>query len=670
MITYTTDKVIRRKGLTTLQNNTVTEKRGSIGLIRQACGFCRNPRYIEERLKEAEVRAAMFLSAIVALVEVWMIFRYIEQWVIPGKVESIGEFFYYTKSYWILFAVCTAVFIYTVLYIRGRMRLLRKASRFIILLFFAIGMYFGIITSMKDFSKGRMITCYLTMLMWATVICIWRPFTSVLLTVICGYGFIWLVNTFTFTKTGEQLQMSEGDTINYITFLIIIIILQLAVYFQRYGDASKSYQIRLASVTDDLTGMPNMRKFSEDAHAYCAECLARDRHPMYLVFDIGSFRTFNDRFGYAGGDALLIRTGQLITEAFPGEPVARETADRFCVLTDADDCRERAGKVRETLLAEYPEETYLDLLVGAYAAAEVASDVRHDVDRADYALNTISDNDYFRVYDEKMSKDHQLRQYVLNNLEKAIREGYIKVYRQPVMDAKDGTICGCEALARWIDPEFGFLSPGLFIPVLEEEHRIHKLDLCIYEQVCRQIRECLDNGIPALPTSMNFSRLDFELMDAVGELEALVAKYNIPKEYLHVEITESTLTNDVAGLKTAMDRLHSAGYVIWLDDFGSGYSSLNVLKDFKFDLLKIDMEFLKNFSGNDNARRIIGSIIDLADKLGMQTLCEGVETQDAVDFLREAGCGRLQGYFYGKPMPYEEILEKIKDGTYKLGDLH
>ena len=164
---------------------------------------------------------------------------------------------------------------------------------------------------------------------------------------------------------------------------------------------------------------------------------------------------------------------------------------------------------------------------------------------------------------------------------------------------------------------------------------------------------------------MNFSRLDFELMDAVGELEKLVEKYDIPKEYLHVEITESALTEDVEGLKSAMDRLHRSGYSIWLDDFGSGYSSMNVLKDFRFDLLKIDMEFLKNFSGNENSRKIISTIIELAQKLDMMTLSEGVETQEAVDFLREAGCGRLQGYFYGKPMPYEDIIAKIKDGTYR-----
>ena len=347
--------------------------------------------------------------------------------------------------------------------------------------------------------------------------------------------------------------------------------------------------------------------------------------------------------------------------------MARESGDYFCALTNAEDFTERIDGIRRKLKEAYPEETYLDIKAGGYLSEYLSKDTRHAIDRARYALKKISGRSdiAFREYDQKMSRDYSLRQYVLNNIDKAVREGYIKVFYQPVMWSEDGHICGTEALARWDDPEMGFLSPGVFIPVLEEGRQIHKLDLCIYDQVCRRIRECLDSGLPVLPTSMNFSRLDFELMDAVGELEKLVEKYDIPKEYLHVEITESALTEDVEGLKYAMDRLHRSGYSIWLDDFGSGYSSMNVLKDFRFDLLKIDMEFLKNFSGNENSRKIISTIIELAQKLDMMTLSEGVETQEAVDFLREAGCGRLQGYFYGKPMPYEDIIAKIKDGTYR-----
>ena len=322
------------------------------------------------------------------------------------------------------------------------------------------------------------------------------------------------------------------------------------------------------------------------------------------------------------------------------------------------------------MLTLHSTESYLDLKVGAYRLNEHTRNPRHAIDRATYALKKIHNDDDTIVneYTEKMSNEYRLRQFILNNLDRAIEDENIRVFYQPVMWAENETLAGFEALIRWIDPKRGLLSPAAFIPALESSRRIHLLDLCVYEQVCRQIRECLDQGLPVLPVSLNFSRLDFELMDPVAELDRLTEQYNIPKNFLHVEITESAATENVEELKKAMQRLHTSGYAIWLDDFGSGYSSLNVLKDFDIDLLKIDMEFLRNFSGNGNSRNIISSIIALAEKLNMQTLCEGVETQEAVDFLREAGCGRLQGFYYGKPMPYKEILEKIENREFLLPD--
>ena len=655
------------------EGSSMQEKKQQGGLwhsIRRWLGFYRNPPYIANELKEADVRSALFLTAVVSLVEIWMLVRYVVNWVLPGKVASVAEFFHYTYTFWWLLAASAAVVLYSALYMKGKLKALKKYSSALIFAYFALGIYFGIVTGMHDFSRGRMITCFLTMLMYATIICIWRPFSSVLLVSAASALFVWLLNNRTFDKAGNALRLSEGDYINFLTFIISLFILEIAVYFQRYSDATKSWKLQQASVTDDLTGIPNMRKFDADAREYMAASLAEGRQPLFLVFDLANFQTFNDRFNYAGGDQLLISAGGIVAAEFPGEPAARESGDVFCVLTNAEDYQERAARVRQKILALHPSETYLDVKVGAYRAKTSARDPRHAIDRARYALRRLRNRDdaFFLEYDEKMSKEYKLRQYVLNHVEEAVREGWIQVYYQPVLWAEDGTLAGCEALARWIDPQMGFLSPGVFIPTLEEGRQIHKLDLCVYESVCKRIRDCMDRGLPVLPTSMNFSRLDFELMDAVGELEALVAKYRIPKEYLHVEITESAITADVAGLRAAINRLHEQGYVVWLDDFGSGYSSMNVLKDFDFDLLKIDMEFLKNFHGNQNARKIISSIIDLARDLGMLTLSEGVETEEAVDFLRSAGCGRLQGFYYGKPMPYEDILAKIREGTFRVAE--
>ncbi|MBQ5339044.1 MAG: EAL domain-containing protein [Oscillospiraceae bacterium] len=649
-------------------SNSPPKKRSLKDLLRFFFGFKRYPPYIENRLREADVRSCMFLSAVVGMVEIGMIIRSVIKFVIiEGKIQSAASFLSYTFDFWYLLAGSAVLCFYCLMYLRKRLRNLEKYSKLVIFLYFASSMLFGIRTSVSDFSHGRMITCFLTIMMFVTVICVWRPVSSLLLTLVYGAGFVWILNHYSFDSDGSPLRMNSADLLNYITFIIVIVILEMAVFIQRYSDATKSYRLDQKSQTDELTGIPNMRKFDADAKQYAAKCAAENKTPFYLVFDILNFHTFNDRFGYEGGDDLLIQTGQRIAAAFPDEPAARESGDCFCVLTTADDFLARAEKIRDGIRAAYPEETYLNVRLGAFRSEQADRSARFAVDRARYAVKQIKTGEqFFSEYDAKMSSEYSMKQYVLNNVERAVKAGHIKVYYQPVVRSDDGTVCGCEALARWIDPEKGFMSPGVFVPVLEEGRQIHKLDLCIYEQVCRGIRECLDSGKPALPVSLNFSRLDFELMDAVGELEKLVQQYDIPKEYLHVEITESALTNDVDGLKKAIGVLHEKGYLVWLDDFGAGYSSLNVLKDFQFDLLKLDMEFLRGFHDNKNARKIVETIIALADKLDMKTLAEGVETEEVARFLREAGCGRQQGYFYGKPMPYEEILAKLGDGSFRL----
>jgi EAL domain-containing protein (putative c-di-GMP-specific phosphodiesterase class I) len=212
------------------------------------------------------------------------------------------------------------------------------------------------------------------------------------------------------------------------------------------------------------------------------------------------------------------------------------------------------------------------------------------------------------------------------------------------------------------------MNPGQFVPVLEDTHLIHKLDTAILENVCRDIRDALDKKLPVVPISINFSRLDFKLMDAVSVLEETVKKYNVPKQLLHVEITESALIDDLGALNKAIARLREQGYALWLDDFGSGYSSFNVLKDYEFDVLKIDMKFLSGFNENEKSRTLIKSVIDMADDIGMKTLTEGVETEEEMTFLKDAGCGRLQGYLFGKHLPRETLLEDIAKGKYVISD--
>ena len=255
------------------------------------------------------------------------------------------------------------------------------------------------------------------------------------------------------------------------------------------------------------------------------------------------------------------------------------------------------------------------------------------------------------------SDDKQIAEYVVNNIDVAIEKGWVKVFYQPVVRTLTGQLCGAESLARWIDPEYGFLAPNKFIGPLEESGQIHKLDCFIVDKVCSDIAERLGNNLDTVSVSVNFSKLDFETADMLEVVKNAVAKYNIPRDYIHIEITESMIVSNADLMRGVIDGFRNAGFEVWMDDFGSGYSSLNHLKDYEFDAIKMDMEFLASFT--DKSKAIMTSAITMAKDIGLMTLAEGVETQEQVDFLYSIGCGKLQGYFYGKPLPLDEFFEHI-----------
>jgi len=639
--------------------------------IKEFFGFNKMSPYEKAFHRDANIRSTFFMALIIIVLESWMIIRFIKKYVLTGQYATVELFFKYSKNYWLLLLIGVFMLVYSVLYTNNKISRSPYISTCLTIMFTGVCMYFGWKVSESDFSKGRMILCFLTMVLYAACLLIWRPYISIIMLSVIGITYINYLDVYGVDLEGNHKGVLEADMINYATFFISLIAVVVSIYHQRHSEARKSAKLIKASMTDDLTGISNPKHFAEQA-----EVLVNSTDPhslIYLYFNIANFKTYNDHMGYAQGNELLIKLAEGFEEVFKDGICGRMSDDHFMVLTKIEGFESRIEKMREFLKKESTEELYLELKVGGYRPDEGSDDPRSDIDRARYAAHSIShhaDKNYIE-YDRKMEDEFKLRQHILNNIDKAIREDYIQVYYQPVVWSDDKKLCGCEALARWNDPKFGFLSPGKFIPILEESRQINKLDLCVYEKVCKSLREKLDRGEKIFPVSLNFSRLDFELMDAVSELEKLVEKYNIPKDYLHVEITESALTDETGTLKNAMESLHEKGYSIWLDDFGSGYSSLNVLKDYEFDVLKIDMVFLKNFENEQikgNARKIIETILDLADALGMKTLTEGVESEEAARFLTEKGCGRLQGYFYGKPMSFEDIYSLIDSGKLNISD--
>lgn len=250
-----------------------------------------------------------------------------------------------------------------------------------------------------------------------------------------------------------------------------------------------------------------------------------------------------------------------------------------------------------------------------------------------------------------------LEKYVINNIDDAISNGWIKVYYQPIIRGINHKVSRFEALSRWEDPEYGLIRPDVFIQVLEEQGLIHKLDGYVLEESCRQFKNRVDEGMKVVPFSVNLSRKDFELCDIFEVVERPVIKNGIPRGFVIIELNEKTFDQDTGEIKEQLDRFRNAGYQICMDGFGVGHFSLNIFRDFDFDELKIDMKLLKDF--NPKACRIVASVVGMAKDIGMHTIAEGVETEEQARFLGSIGCEMAQGFLFCKPLPLDDCMKEL-----------
>lgn len=412
---------------------------------------------------------------------------------------------------------------------------------------------------------------------------------------------------------------------------------------------------------DSLTGYPGMHRFLASAEQF----LQKSGHPekyALLAFDIVHFKLLNLNYGIHEADRFLGRMGEIIGQIFEGAFISRFDVDHFMVLTGAENLEDRIRMAHDRILAIRPE-SRVHCTVGVYQLGRWGTDFNLACARVKAACDSIHDagDRYFAYYTASMDKQITLKDYVTRNIDTAIEKGYIKAWYQPIVRTISGALCGMEALARWEDPVKGFLMPAEFIPALEESRQIHKLDLEIIRQVCENYSRSAREDRPAVAVSVNLSRLDFFACDIFQEVERRVRQYNVPRDMIHIEITERLITARDPRIQKALQEFREAGYELWMDDFGSDYSSLNLLKDYSFDVLKIDMAFLR--SSSDKARSIISSVIAMDKKIGTRSLAEGVETKEQFEFLRSMGCEKAQGYYFGKPMPYEESLAHcMKEG--------
>ncbi len=431
------------------------------------------------------------------------------------------------------------------------------------------------------------------------------------------------------------------------------------------GELKDSFVSYLRSLTqfhenyyDFLTGLPNMTYFFELAEAGRERIRDEGGETAFLFFNLVGMKLYNGKYGFAEGDRLLRSFARMLVKHFSVENCGRFGQDNFAVYTtnaQLEDTLERVMRDCKSL----NEGKSLPIRVGIYLDQLEPVDIGTACDRAKMACDSkrgafIS---VYRYFDMTLLADTARRHYILAQFERALSERWIKVFYQPIVRATTGRVCNEEALARWFDPVKGTLSPAEFVPVLEDALLIYRLDLYMVERVLEELRQKQAAGLTCVPVSVNLSRSDFDCCDPVEEVCKRVDAAGVSRELLIIEITESTIGQNPDALREQIARFRALGFHVWLDDFGSGYSSLDVLQTFEVDTIKFDLAFMQQFNHTGKSQIILTELMKMALMLGIDTVVEGVQTSEQVRFLNGIGSDKLQGDYYSKPVPLETILQ-------------
>ena len=449
-----------------------------------------------------------------------------------------------------------------------------------------------------------------------------------------------------------------------ITWLFIFIMhTKNQIFLEKLNDKLKDIVYK-----DELTGDGNLKKFKLDAEKLIKENSEIKFAVFYLDFE--NFKYCNDVLGYKFGDYILKEYNKLLKEDMKDkETFGRVSADRFVVLRkykDKHELIERQKHIDEKLkkIVEKSNERYnAAIYYGICCLEDIKEEMKIDelIDKANFAQKTIKGQVInYAFYNENIRNKMREENYIRDNILKAIENEEFVVYFQPKVELKEKKIRNAEALVRWKNSLGKLIPPGLFIPILEKDLLISVLDQYVFEKTCQWLKKQMKECKRILPVSVNVSKMQFYSLDFIEVYSKLKKKYGVPNNIVIIEFTESAIFNDIKRVKEIIDELHINGFLCSIDDFGNGYSSLNALKDMKVDSLKIDSLF---FNESENKRReeiIIKGIITLAKELNMKTVAEGIEKQEQVDFLRDAGCDLIQGYIFYRPMPIEDF-EKLEN---------
>lgn len=422
---------------------------------------------------------------------------------------------------------------------------------------------------------------------------------------------------------------------------------------------------------DSVSGLYNRATFYTET----TKMLLNNRQKRFVMLrmDMERFKVINELWGRKEGDKLLRYIGDNLREKLSKESYitfARTEADIFylCFLYSEENVTKMISYI-ETILSKYQIDFRIIPYFGLYIIMNHDMPINLMCDRTNLAIRTIKGNYMKRVayYDDTLRKEMLWEQEIINQMGHALEEGQFEVYLQPQCNIQSGRPISAEALVRWIHPEKGMISPNEFIPIFERNGFIMKLDAYVWEQVCILLRKWINDGWDPHPISVNVSRINLYNPKLCDILIALVEKYELPPSLLELEITESAYADNQNLLIEIMEQLQKYGFTVLMDDFGSGYSSLNMLKEAVVDMLKLDLVFLSGKDKFDRGGNILASIVRMAKWLNLSVIAEGVETKQQADFLRSVGCYIAQGYYYARPMPvkdYETYLRNVeKEGS-------
>lgn len=415
---------------------------------------------------------------------------------------------------------------------------------------------------------------------------------------------------------------------------------------------------------DTLTGLNNRDSFYNSVE----KLLNKDNEHTYVIgiLNVDRFKIVNELFGSKNGDMILKNIAAVLKKMTKNNGTcARLEADRFAICTTAEYIDRNIGEIEHFLVGKDSWNS-LNYPIFLHAGFCIVDDRETPIDllcdRANMAMQEVKGNYITRwnYYNESLKKSILIEQELTNEMDTALENHEFVVYYQPIVDVRTKKTISAEALVRWQHPKKGMISPGIFIPAFEKNGFITKLDMYVCEEVCRHQREEKNRGNRVVPVSVNLSRINFYNENLYDEVLGLLDKYDLKSEDIKLEITESAYEDNPQDLIMAIHTLQKYGFKVLMDDFGSGYSSLNMLKDCCFDILKIDMKFMDDLEQSERASNIIYTIIQMAKNLQIETVVEGVENEKQYEMLRSMGCDNIQGYYFSKPVPADAFVGRLE----------